>query len=73
MTIDYNSLLTLDQKINLIESRIQQFAAEAYQYELSLKTAKELGSEEQVEQILNLISSLEIAIRVHQEELKLLT
>lgn len=67
--MDYSSLLTVDQKRNLLQGRIQQFASEAYQYTLNLKTAEELGSEEQLEGIKKSIDVLETAIRIHQDEL----
>jgi hypothetical protein len=67
--MDYSSLLTEDQKRNLLQGRIQQFASEAYQYTLNLKTAEELGSEDQLEGIKKSIDILETAIKVHQEEL----
>jgi hypothetical protein len=69
MSLDYNSLLTADQKRNLLQGRIQQFASEAYQYSLNLKTAQELGSEDQLEGIKKSIDLLETAIKIHQEEL----
>ena len=67
--MDYSSLLTADQKRTLLQGRIQQFASEAYQYTLNLKTAEELGSEDQVESIKKSITVLETAIKIHQEEL----
>ena len=67
--MDYSSLLTADQKRTLLQGRIQQFASEAYQYTLNLKTAEELGSEDQLEGIKKSIDILETAIKVHQEEL----
>jgi hypothetical protein len=70
MSLDYSSLLTPEQKRGLLENRIQQFASEAYQYSLNLKTAQEIASEDQIEQIQKSIDVLETAIRVHQEELK---
>jgi hypothetical protein len=69
MSIDFSSLLTPEQKRGLLEGRIQQFASEAYQYTLNLKTAESVGTEEQVEGIKRSIQVLESAIAVHQEEL----
>jgi len=69
VSLDYSSLLTADQKRNLLQGRIQQFASEAYQYTLNLKTAEELGAEDQLESIKKSIDVLETAIKVHQEEL----
>jgi hypothetical protein len=69
MAIDFSSLLTPEQKRQLLEGRIAQFASEAYQYTLNLKTAEAVGTEEQVEGIKKSIEVLESAITVHQEEL----
>lgn len=70
--MDFASLLSPEQKRNLLENRIQQFASEAYQYSLNLKTAQDVGTEEQVDGIKKSIDILESAIRVHQEELQAL-
>ena len=69
MAIDFNSLLTDEQKIQLIQNRIAQFAAEAYQHSLNLETAKALESEEQVTASEQNITVLEKAIEVHKAEL----
>ena len=69
MSIDFASLLSPEQKRNLLENRIQQFASEAYQYTLNLKTAEEVGTEDQVDGIKKSIAILESAIKVHQDEL----
>jgi hypothetical protein len=67
--MDYSSLLTLEQKRELLQNRIQQFASEAYQYTLNLKTAESMATEEQIEEIKRSIELLDSAIKVHQEEL----
>jgi hypothetical protein len=67
--MDYSSLLTTEQKRELLQNRIQQFASEAYQYTLNLKTAETIGTEDQIEGIKKSIVILDSAIRVHQEEL----
>ena len=67
--MDYSSLLTLEQKAELLQNRIQQFASEAYQYTLNLKTAEAVGTEDQVEAIKRSIAVLDSAIKIHQEEL----
>jgi hypothetical protein len=72
MSIDFSSLLTSEQKRGLLEGRIQQFASEAYQYTLNLKTAEEVGTEDQIDNIKKSMAILESAIKVHQEELSAL-
>jgi hypothetical protein len=69
MSVDFSSLLTTEQKRQLLEGRIAQFASEAYQYTLNLKTAEAVGTEDQIEGIKKSIEVLESAIKVHQEEL----
>ena len=69
MSIDYSTLLTPQQKREILSGRISQFAGEAYQYTLNLKTAESVGTEEQIESIKKSIEVLEAAIKVHQDEL----
>jgi len=69
MSIDFASMLTDDQKRQLLESRIQQFAAEAYQHSLNLKVAESSESESQIEASEKALVILEDAIKVHQDEL----
>jgi hypothetical protein len=72
MSVDFSTLLTPEQKRGLLENRIQQFASEAYQYTLNLRTAEEVGTEDQIDNIKKSIAILESAIKVHQEELSAL-
>lgn len=69
MSIDFNEVLNSEQKAEIIKQRITQFAAEAYQHELNKKTAEQLGSEEQIENINKNLEILETAIAIHKEEL----
>lgn len=73
MAIDFGSLLTDEQKANLVQQRISQFAAEAYQHTLNKATAEKLGATDQVEAADKNLALLESAIEVHQEELSKLT
>jgi hypothetical protein len=70
MAIDFGSLLTVEQKIDIIQQRISQFASEAYQLTLNKKSAETLGREDQIEVIESNLVLLESAISIHQEELK---
>lgn len=69
MSIDYAAMLTDAQKRQLIENRLAQFAAEAYQYTLNKKTAESIQSESQIEAADKALAILEAAVKVHQEEL----
>ena len=70
MAIDFESLLTTQQKRDLLQNRIAQFAAEAYQYTLNKKTAEDINSESQIEAADKNLEILESAIKVHQAELE---
>jgi hypothetical protein len=69
MTIDYNALLTDEQKRSIVQQRIYQFAAEAYQHELNKKTFESLEDEAQIESSNTALTNLEAVIRIHQAEL----
>ena len=69
MAIDFNNLLTHEQKRDLLTQRIQQFATEAYQYELNRQIAVSVDDEQAVTQSEQALSALEVAITVHQVEL----
>ena len=69
MTIDYSSLLTDEQKRNVLTQRIAQFASEAWQHELNKKTCEQLEDEAGVENAENALTVLDAAISVHQAEL----
>ena len=69
MAIDFNNLLTHEQKRDLLAQRIQQFATEAYQHELNRQIAVSVDDEQAVTQSEQALSTLEVAITVHQAEL----
>ena len=69
MSINFDSILSPNEKRQIIEKRVAQFASDAYQYQLNLKTAEVIGSEEQTEAIRKSLSVLETAIKIHQDEL----
>jgi len=69
MAIDFNNLLTHDQKRDLLTQRIQQFATEAYQHELNRQIAVTVNDEQATLQAESALATLETAITVHEEEL----
>jgi hypothetical protein len=69
MAIDYTSLLTAEQKQNILNQRIAQFAAEAWQHELNKQTCTQLNDEAGVASADQALATLEAAINVHQAEL----
>ena len=69
MAIDFNNLLSTEQKHDLLAQRIQQFASEAYQHELNRQIAISVNDEQAIFQAESALATLEIAIDVHQAEL----
>jgi hypothetical protein len=69
MSISYNDILSTEQKKEILNARILQFARDAYQYNLNLKAAELIASNDQVESIKKSLEVLEAAISVHQKEL----
>lgn len=72
MAIDFEKLLTNQQKAGLISQRIQEFAAQAYQLTLNKATVEELQQEDAEANIENIdrdLAVLEKAIDFHQAEL----
>ena len=67
--IDFNTLLTADQKRELLQNRITQFATDAYQHQLNLQTAVALNDAEFKLQSEQALATLGEAIKVHQAEL----
>lgn len=69
MAIDFDSLISNENKVELIKQRLGQFIGEAYQLTLNKRTAEQLGKADQTEAIDENLRLLEVAIKVHQDEL----
>ena len=69
MAIDYGKYITEDQKKKILEDRLAQFAAEAYQHSINSQVAQSLGNEEGVENAEAALTILEAAINAHESEL----
>ena len=65
--MDYAALLTDDQKKSILEQRIAQFAAEAYQHQINKLI--EPDNAESVKAADDALAILDNAIKIHQEEL----
>lgn len=65
--MDYASLLTNEQKKSILEQRIAQFAAEAYQHEINKKLAAD--NEEAIKAADDALAILDNAITIHQDEI----
>jgi hypothetical protein len=72
MAIDYTTLLTTEQKREILAQRMTQFAAEAYQHSLNKATCEALNDAEGVEAANKATATLEAAINVHAAELSAL-
>lgn len=69
MAISYDNLLTVEQKKAIVENRLQQFAAEAYQTELNKEIQIRQGDEQAADACDVSLALIESAIAVHEEEL----
>jgi hypothetical protein len=69
MAIDYSSILTPEQKRSILEQRIQQFAAEAFQHDLNRQVAENTGDTDGMANAAAAIATIDEAIAVHQNEL----
>jgi len=70
MAIDFSTLLTDEQKRNLLSQRIEQFAGEAYQHELNRQIAEKVFDADAVTNSEAALQTLETAIDVHRQELE---
>jgi hypothetical protein len=75
MSIDFNSLLTVDERKAVVTQRVQQLAVEAYQLTLNLKVvnAQEQPSEQAITEITNNLNLLEQMLSTYSEELSVLS
>jgi len=71
MSIDFNSLLTVEERTSVVTQRIQQLAVEAYQLSLNLNVinAQEEPNEKAQTEINNNLNLLEQMISVYKQEL----
>lgn len=71
MSIDFNSLLTVEERTAVVTQRIQQLAVEAYQLSLNLNVinAQEEPNEKAQTEINNNLNLLEQMISVYKQEL----
>ena len=71
MSIDFNSLLTVEERKAVVSQRIQQLAVEAYQLSLNLNVlnAQEVPSEQALTEINNNLNILKQMISVYKQEL----
>lgn len=69
MSINYEELLTNEQKKNILSQRIAQFASEAWQHSLNKQTCELIGDEEGAASADKALTIINAAIQVHQEKL----
>jgi predicted component of type VI protein secretion system len=69
MATDYNSLLTTEQKRTLLQERLTQFAAEAYQHDINLQIATRLNDQATIDASTSALDTLTTVIDFHQETL----
>jgi hypothetical protein len=69
MAIDYTGLLSDEQKKSILEQRLTQFAAEAFQHDINKQVATASNNEEGIKQATDALAILDTAMSVHQDEL----
>jgi hypothetical protein len=71
MAIDFDSLLTVDERKTVVTQRVQQLAVEAYQLSLNLNVlnAQEETNEQALTDINNNLNLLEQMLSVYNQEL----
>lgn len=69
MAIDYTGILSDDQKRSILDQRITEFAAVAYQHSLNVVMCEQAGDEKGVAANEKALAELEAAINVHKAEL----
>lgn len=71
MSIDFNSLLTVDERKAVVTQRVQQLAVEAYQLSLNqnVLNAQTEPNEQALTEIGNNLALLEEMISVYKQEL----
>lgn len=70
MSINYEDLLTNEQKKTILSQRISQFASEAWQHALNKQTCELIGDEEGVEAANKALTIINAAIQIHQSKLE---
>jgi hypothetical protein len=69
MAIDFDTLLTVDEKANILTQRIKQFAAEGYQINLNKQVAESTENAAGVEEADKNLVIIEEAINTYKAEL----
>lgn len=64
MTLDFESLLTPEQRKQIIERRIAMYITEGYGQQVNLRVAEEIGDEASAEQSKALLENISNAIAV---------
>ena len=73
MAINYDEVLTTEQKIQILNTRISNLVLEGYQNSIGLKVAKALENQERIEAIEEILDIIEASLRIHNEELTALS
>lgn len=72
MTIEYGMYLTKEQKILIIEQKINKLAIQAWEHSIDKNVYIEIQDESAIHNINMIIANIESAIRVYQKEIDLL-
>jgi len=72
MTIDFSSLLPLEERREVLNKRIEQLAAEGYQHHINRLAAQRNNKPELVTEADKAMAELSIVIETYQQELSTL-
>lgn len=71
--MNYDSMLTTEQKVQILNNRISQLVIEGYQNSVGLKVANKLEDQEKIEQIQTILDIIKVSLETHIEELNALS
>ena len=72
MTVDFSSLLPIDERREVLTKRIQQLAAEGYQHNINRLAAQRNNKPELVTEADTAMRELAVVIETYQQELNTL-
>lgn len=65
----HEEVLTKEEKIKILRSRVSQLIIEEYQNFVGLKVANKLNDQERINQIQEILDIIKVSLDVHIEEL----
>lgn len=69
MSINYEDLLSIEQRRNILTQRIQQFATEAWQHEINKQTCELTGDTSGIQAADDALTIINSSIKIYQDKL----